>query len=314
MPPIIKDEKDLFELNKKGRIWSKNPGVTRIGYGVLKTNPTKEMPLTIKDHERSGHLGCFGTTRVGKTRLIENLVSQDIMKGYNVAVIDPKGDVNLFSRIVQTAVDAGRLEEILYLTPIYLDLSIMLDSLNYYYMEDELIEHVVSGVEAREDYYVKIAWEVTQAVIEGLTAEAKHSGRRLNINFHDIKRRTDYMSLKTFKEELQQIPDTQDLIGNFEQILHSPSDFFAKVSSSLKTTLAALSSGNTGRVIGKARHNEFIKRFEEGKGVIFFCSTGSLLTNRSAHIIGKVVVSMIRSLLGRVYASGRKFSPPSAST
>jgi len=75
----------------------------------------------MNDADRSGHFGCFGTTRVGKTRLIENIVEQDIRKGYNVVVIDPKGDTELFSKIVQVAAESGRLEEVMLLTPIYPD-------------------------------------------------------------------------------------------------------------------------------------------------------------------------------------------------
>ena len=53
-----------------------------------------------------------------------------------------------------------------------------------------------------------------------------------------------------------------------------------------------------------------MKRFEEGKSVILFCNTGSMLARRTAHIIGRVLISMIQSLSGRFYASGRKIDPP----
>lgn len=300
---------DLLGMNS-GRKIVKNPGVTYLGRGVDMSDVGKEFRISIRDAERSGHLGCFGTTRVGKTRLIETLVDQDIKKGYNIVMVDPKGDVELFSRIVQSAAEAGRLEEMLLLTPVYPDHSIMLDPLSYYYMEDELVDHVVSGIKAREDYYISVATEVTTAIVEGLVALARHKGEKLNINFHDIKKRSDYLSLKHFKEELETVPGTQEIVDSLEQILHSPQDFFAKVSSSLRMTLSALTSGSAGRVIGKARHNEFIRRFEEGRGVIFFCNTGSMLARRTAHIIGKVVISMIQSLLGRFYSSGRKLDPP----
>ena len=43
--------------------------------------------------ERVGHKLVLGTTRVGKTRLLEILVSQDIRRGDIVIVFDPKGDL-----------------------------------------------------------------------------------------------------------------------------------------------------------------------------------------------------------------------------
>jgi len=302
----------LLAMNEadKNKRPKKNREVTLIGRGVNLSDISKEIDITIRDTERSGHFGCFGTTRIGKTKLIENIVEQDIMKNYNVVVIDPKGDTELFSKVVQVATETGRLEDLMLLTPIYPDYSIMLDPLAYYYMEDELVDHVISGIKAKEDYFIAIAAEVTQTVVSGLALQAKHRGERLNINFYDIKTRSDYYSLKKFRETLEILPGSHDICQAIEQILNSPADFFAKVSSSLRTTLSALTSGSTGKIIGKSLVNEFVKRFEERKGVILFCNTGSMLARRTAHIIGRVLISMIQSMLGRFYASGRKLDPP----
>ena len=300
---------ELLEINRRGKIKNHND-FTLIGHGVELSNIHKEIDITIPDRDRNGHFGCFGTTRTGKTKLIESIVEQDISKGLNVVVIDPKGDIELFSRVVQASAEAGRLEEVLFLSPIYTDYSIMLDPLAYYYMEDELVDHVISGIKAREDYFIAIAYEVTQAVIAGLALQAKQQNQKLNISFKDIKERSDYHSLISFKNDLKATSGSKEIITSIEQILNSPPDFFSKVSSSLRTTLSALTSGSTGRIIGKTYVNEFVKRFEEGKGVILFCNTGSMLARRTAHIIGRVLISMIQSMLGRFYALGRKLDPP----
>lgn len=62
------------------------------------------MPLA----ERVGHTLVLGTTRVGKTRLAEILITQDIRRGDVVIVFDPKGDADLMKRIVAEAHRAGR--------------------------------------------------------------------------------------------------------------------------------------------------------------------------------------------------------------
>jgi len=299
----------LLEINQKGKRRNQRD-FTVIGHGVELSNIHKEIDIVIPDRDRNGHFGCFGTTRTGKTKLIESIVEQDISKGLNVVVIDPKGDIELFSRVVQASAESGRLEEVMFLSPIYTDYSIMLDPLAYYYMEDELVDHVISGIRAREDYFIAIAYEVTQAVIAGLSLKAKQKGLRLNTNFDEIKRRSDWHNLKAFMEELRHINGSDEIVTSIEQILNSPPDFFSKVSSSLRTTLSALTSGSTGKIIGKSLVNEFVKRFEEAKGVILFCNTGSMLARRTAHIIGRVLISMIQSMLGRFYASGRRLEPP----
>ncbi|MCU7818058.1 MAG: type IV conjugative transfer system coupling protein TraD [gamma proteobacterium symbiont of Lucinoma myriamae] len=63
--------------------------------------------------ERVGHTLVLGTTRVGKTRLAEILITQDIHRGGNaVIVFDPKGDAELLRRIYLEAKRAGRLDKL----------------------------------------------------------------------------------------------------------------------------------------------------------------------------------------------------------
>ena len=58
--------------------------------------------------DRVGHLIVYGATRVGKSRLLEVLVTQDIRRGDVVIVIDPKGDPGVMKRCYAEAVRAGR--------------------------------------------------------------------------------------------------------------------------------------------------------------------------------------------------------------
>lgn len=68
----------------------------------------KDVWMDIAD--RTGHTLVLGTTRVGKTRLAELLVAQDIRRGETVIVFDPKGDIDLLRRMVAEAKRAGRLD------------------------------------------------------------------------------------------------------------------------------------------------------------------------------------------------------------
>ena len=58
--------------------------------------------------ERVGHTLVLGTTRVGKTRFAEILISQDIRRGDVVIVFDPKGDAALLQRVYAEAKRARR--------------------------------------------------------------------------------------------------------------------------------------------------------------------------------------------------------------
>lgn len=58
--------------------------------------------------ERVGHLLVLGTTRVGKTRLAETLVTQDIKRGDVTIFFDPKGDADMLIRMYSEAAKANR--------------------------------------------------------------------------------------------------------------------------------------------------------------------------------------------------------------
>lgn len=67
-----------------------------------------EENVTVRQTERVAHTFVVGTTRVGKTRLLEVMATQDIHNGDVVIVIDPKGDGDLLARLYTEACRAGR--------------------------------------------------------------------------------------------------------------------------------------------------------------------------------------------------------------
>ena len=67
-----------------------------------------ERPVVLRQSARTGHMIVMGTTRVGKTRLLELLATQDIHAGKVTIVIDPKGDADLMLRMYAEARRAGR--------------------------------------------------------------------------------------------------------------------------------------------------------------------------------------------------------------
>jgi conjugative coupling factor TraD (TOL family) len=70
-----------------------------------------EADIWMDISDRVGHTLVLGTTRVGKTRLAELLITQDIRRGEVVIVFDPKGDIDLLRRIYAEAERAGRSDE-----------------------------------------------------------------------------------------------------------------------------------------------------------------------------------------------------------
>ncbi len=95
---------NIFRGHKDHKNLQGNP----ILHGVEMSEQNVWMNLS----DRVGHTLVLGTTRVGKTRLLELLVSQDIRRGDVVIVFDPKGDSDLLRRIVFEAKVSGREEDL----------------------------------------------------------------------------------------------------------------------------------------------------------------------------------------------------------
>jgi len=70
-----------------------------------------EYRINLQQSERVAHIFVVGTTRVGKTRLAEINVTQDIHNDEVVIVFDPKGDADLLKRMYVEAKKANRLHQ-----------------------------------------------------------------------------------------------------------------------------------------------------------------------------------------------------------
>ncbi len=95
------------------------------------------------------------------------------------------------------------------------------------------------------------------------------------MNIDTIRQNIRRDALETTMKSLRSIGNAEAELtaGMLEDILKSPLEYYAKVSSTLRTALMELSSGNIGKIIGQADSNRFIKRLEAGQRVILVVHT-----------------------------------------
>ena len=143
---------------------------TNIGKGFdLKDIKQEEfIDINLNNDFRRGHVVGFGTTGAGKSRLIENMAEQDIMiHGNCVVIIDPKIDNAMLSRAYQAAVRSGNEKAFMLLSPVHPHLSIKLNPMSQYYMDEEIVGHIVSAIETNGDiFFYNIAIEVSTAIVK----------------------------------------------------------------------------------------------------------------------------------------------------
>ena len=285
------------------------------GFELKDIKKEKLKDIKLSEKNRINHIFIFGAPGVGKTRLLENIVEQDIPRGHSIIIIDPKGDIDLFSKVYQLALKSKRIDDLMFLTNIYPEYSIKINPLMHYYMIDEVIDHIMAGVPAKDEFFYNVAKETTTAIVRSRILVRKFTKNNEPLNFVEISQYCYYEGLKTLKSDLEGI-ETSDkelktekefVINLLEKILSSPQDYFSKVSSTLRTTLTIMTSGNIGKIIGNVKSNVFIDRLENDEPIILYVMTGSLLSRESAPILNKVTLSMIQASIGRIYSSGKKY-------
>lgn len=284
-----------------------------IGEGIDLNKPEKIIHVGYDENHRKGHFWCFGTTRAGKTKVIAGTTEEDINKGHSVVVIDPKGDSDLFSKIVESAFNAGRENDLMLISPVFPQYSAHIDPLASYYMVEELVAHITAGVSVGKDpYYYGVAYEISLLVVQALILLSKEARQQPSFNLSDIKNNISPEALEDIKENLDYLdtPEANQIANDLGNILKSSAEFNTKVSSGLRIALTELTSGNIGKIIGNVDADQFVDRLESGKKVIMVVQLGSLLTKRAAYSAGKVIISMLQAYVGRKFASGATVNPP----
>jgi len=274
------------------------------------------VPVYQADAERSTHTDIIGTTGVGKTRLAESLVEQDIKMGNSVIVIDPKLDWDLFSRVWSATVETGRVEEFIFISLLHPHLSSGINPLKYYVYPDEVISTIVSTIQAKEEFFINIAREMATLIVQGLYyLNAQQTGRRKEFSYAEILNYISQEGLKRIADQLLAYKNRDpekinSLLENYRQAISSPPDYFNKVVSTLRTNVSNFAHGVVGSIVGKSRTNEVIERLESGKRVICYVMTGAQTFSDKANQLSRVLLAMINSLAGRLNASGMKLPYP----
>lgn len=137
------------------------------GVGMGETDVA--MPLS----GREGHTLVMGTTGVGKTRLAEILISQDIHRGDDVViVIDPKGDADLMKRVVAEAHRTGR-QNALYLFHLgYPEISARYNPVGNFSRITEVASRIRNQLpsEGQSAAFREFAWRFTNIIGRALVA------------------------------------------------------------------------------------------------------------------------------------------------
>ena len=131
-----------------------------------------EKSITMNIGERVGHSLVLGTTRVGKSRLLEVLVTQDIKRGDVVIVIDPKGDFGILARMIAEATRANRMDQFHLFHLGYPEISERYNGIGDFGRITEVAGRIANQLpsEGNSAAFREFAWRFTNIVAKALTA------------------------------------------------------------------------------------------------------------------------------------------------
>ena len=117
-----------------------------------------------------GHTLLIGTTRVGKTRMMELMIGQAILRGETVIIIDPKGDHALAENARKMCEAMGQPERFVYFHPAHPEKSAAIDPMRNWNRRTELASRVAALIpsETGADPFAAFGWKVLNDIVNGL--------------------------------------------------------------------------------------------------------------------------------------------------
>jgi len=178
-----------------------------------------EKDVTLALGERVGHTVVYGTTRVGKTRLAELLVTQDIRRGEVTIVFDPKGDADLMKRVWAEAHRAGRGDELYIFHLGWPEISARYNAVGRFGRVSEVASRVAGQLsgEGNSAAFREFAWGFGNIIARALVALGERPDYTLIMRY--VNNIADLYIRYAEKIIQAQLPALQTQIENNQQVL-----------------------------------------------------------------------------------------------
>lgn len=132
----------------------------------------EERDLYVPTAHLAGHLLVVGTTGAGKTRLMDILATQCILRDEAVVVFDPKGDRDLAASLERSCRAAGSPDRFVYFHPANPAASALINPLSSFSRQSELASRIAALIPSASagDPFRAFGWMAMNKVITGLLA------------------------------------------------------------------------------------------------------------------------------------------------
>lgn len=165
-----RDVSQIMQAVEKRRSKMKNPipmGQPWI-HGVEPAKGEKEIYQPIQHAE--GHTLILGTTGSGKTRAFDILISQAILRGEAVIILDPKGDKEMRDNARRACEAMGQPERFVQFHPAFPEESVRIDPLYNFSRSTEIASRLAALIssEGMSDPFKSFGWQSLNNIAQGL--------------------------------------------------------------------------------------------------------------------------------------------------
>lgn len=303
-----KSKKLIDQQKKKGFLLSEKALSLRhfmANPDYMKINPA---PLFIPPACMKTHSIIFGGTRTGKTRIGMGLADWAIKSGYDLVVIDPKmeqTDSSLFNQLVQSALEAKRLEDMVYCDVMDPERSAKFNPYSDYAHVHEIVEHLMAAIGPIDKKFFKDqAKRLAVFAVETYEYFARKDGIQPVFTVSKLMQICSYQWVSEMVELLEAEtavnPAVKELYLRGKMLADLGQQQFEHFHSTLYNVFTNLGTGVVGEIIDTEKGADIFQRLWDGKGVIMYFYTGSLLVREAAGMVSRVFLSAITSLVGKV--------------
>ena len=298
----------------------------RGGYPALHAVGKKEeRPLVLPWSELVGHVLIGGTTRSGKTRLLEVILSEAIRGPGTVIIIDPKGDAEL---LIRAATEAHRTKRpFAFFGPAYPKVSASFNPLGMCTSTTELAARVQAlmpgggGMSKGDPFFTEYPLAVIEkigaaqeAVGDTWTIAGLNAATTLVPPFEDLVARYLYQevlgnddgqvpSLEELKEEYAaKRSEKQDFLADaLLDDQEKPREHFVQVTANLVPAFRGVTGGDMDALLSSQYPDLTWDSVVQERKIVYFAMS-SLMYGEVANRIGRVILQDLIGFLGRRYA------------
>lgn len=178
----------------------------------------RESNIVINSEDRGSHMIVLGQTGMGKTRLAEILITQDIHRGDVVIVLDPKGDVDLLQRICSEAQLAGRENDLRILHFGFPHYSCRYNPIGQFTKLTQIATRLTNGLPSSGEAasFKEFAWKYTNLVARALSEMGMKPTYKL-IQFYITK--LDLLFFRYIEKQVAVVdPDFEDWLRDYQRL------------------------------------------------------------------------------------------------